>query len=95
MAGQGEGAGPQFRPVGKPFVAVEFFLVDQLVRRDGVPDKVRSISYLDRRSCKARAAVEMGFESIQVGRKVGQRPAGVGSWEARSSSSAAARDAML
>jgi hypothetical protein len=31
----------------------------------------------------------------RVGRKVGQRPAGVGSWAARSSSSAAARDAML
>jgi hypothetical protein len=28
VTGQGEGAGPQFRPVGQPLVAVEVFLVD-------------------------------------------------------------------
>src|SRR5918997_2645233 len=35
-AEEGEGAGPQFCPVGEPLVAVEVFLVDQVVRRDGV-----------------------------------------------------------
>ena len=41
VAGQGEGAGPEFRPVGEPLVAVEVFLVDQVVRRDGVRNAIR------------------------------------------------------
>ena len=47
MAGQGEGAGPEFRPVGQPLVAVEVFLVDQVVRRYGMREAVRDAAYLD------------------------------------------------
>ena len=94
VARQGEGARPEFGPVGKPFVAVEVFFVDQVVRRDGMRDAVSYVAYLDGRCGQTRAAAQVGSESIQ-GRKVGQRPAGVGSWATRSSRSAAARDAML
>ena len=65
VAGQGEGAGPEFRPVRKPLVAVEVFLVDQIVRRDGMRDAVRDAAYLDGRCGQACAAAQMGSESIQ------------------------------
>jgi hypothetical protein len=94
VAGQSEGAGPEFGPVGKPLIAVEVGLVDQVIRRYGMCDAVGCVTDFDGRCGQIRAAAQVGSESIQ-GRKVSQRPAGVGSWAVRSSRSAAARDAML
>jgi hypothetical protein len=62
---QGEGAGPEFGPVGEPFVAVEVVLVDQVVRRDGMDDTVRAAPDTYRRFCQAGKATEMGAEIIQ------------------------------
>ena len=59
-AGLGEGAGPQFRPVGQPLVAVEVFLVYQLVRRNGMREAVLDMAYLDGRCGQARAAAKVG-----------------------------------
>ncbi len=47
VARQGDGARPELRPVGEPFVAVEVVLVDQVVRRDGVRDLVSCVADLD------------------------------------------------
>jgi hypothetical protein len=91
MSGQGEGAGPELGPVGEPFVAVEVFLVDQVVRRDGMDEAVRAVFDPDGGFGQPRAAAEMGVEP----KGVRQRPAGAAWWAARSSRSAAARDAML
>jgi hypothetical protein len=56
VAGQGEGAGPEFRPVGKPLVTVEAILVDQVVGGDGVCDAVRYLAYFNRRFGQTRSA---------------------------------------
>ncbi len=65
VAGEGEGAGPQFRPVGEPLVAVEVFLVDQVVSRDGVQEPVSYVANLDCRLGQARAATQVGLEPIK------------------------------
>ena len=65
VAGQGEGARPELGPVGEPLVAVEVFLLDQVVGRDGVRDAVGFVSDLDGGFEQARTAAQMGEESIQ------------------------------
>lgn len=65
VSGQGEGARPEFGPVGESLVAVEVFLVDQVVRRDGVRDAIRSPTDLDGRFGEPGKAAQMGVESIQ------------------------------
>jgi hypothetical protein len=65
VAGEGECARPQFRPVGEPLVAVEVFLVDQVVRRDGVREPISYVANLDCRFGQARAAAQVGSEPIQ------------------------------
>ena len=62
---QGEGARPEFGPVGEPFVAVEVFLVDQFVRRDGLGNAVCLATDLYRGVGQVRKAAKMGTESIQ------------------------------
>ena len=47
VACQSEGTGPEFCPVGEPFVAVEVVFVDQVVRRDGMYDAVPSSPELE------------------------------------------------
>jgi hypothetical protein len=56
VTGQGEGAGPEFRPVGQPLVEVEVILVYQVVGRDWVRDAVRYLAYFDRRFGQTRSA---------------------------------------
>ena len=65
VARQGEGARPEFGPVREPFVAVEFFLVDQVVRRDGLGDEVCLVPDLYRGFGQRCKAAEMGSEIIQ------------------------------
>ena len=65
MTGQGDGARPEFGPVREPLIAVEVFLADQVVSRDGMGDAVGNSTNLDNRFGQPRKAVEMGSESIQ------------------------------
>ena len=49
----------------EPLVAVEVFLVDQVVSADGVGDAVCPAPYLERGFGQPRKAAEMGSEPIQ------------------------------
>jgi hypothetical protein len=65
MKGQRESAGPEFRPVRKPLIAVEVFLADQVIGGDGMGDAVCPAPGLDRGFGQPRKAAEMRSESIQ------------------------------
>jgi len=56
VTGQGEGAGPEFGPVREPLLAVEVFLVDQVVRADGMGNAVCPATDLDRGFGESRKA---------------------------------------
>ena len=60
VARQRDGAGPEFGPVREPLVAVEVFLVNQVVRRDGMGNAVCPAPNLDRGFGQTRKAAEMG-----------------------------------
>jgi hypothetical protein len=65
VTGQREAARPEFGPVREPLIAVEVFLVDQVVRRDGVGYAVCPVPDLDRGFGQPGKAAEMGSDSIQ------------------------------
>ena len=65
MTSEDEGARPEFGPVREPLVAVEVFLVDQVVRRDGMRDEIGPVPDLDGGLGQPRTAAQMSPESIQ------------------------------
>ena len=65
VTSQGEGARPEFGPVREALVAVEVFLVDQVVSGDGMLNEIGPVPDFDGGLGQPCKAAQMGSESIQ------------------------------